>query len=144
MDTQMLGLMQDSAARQGQFEGNAVQHLSDQQNDNLLRALGIGGSLYEGEQNRAFQGGENAQNRSLQSSLADKDAALRSRGIDLQGLLGQGDLALRGRLGEGNLNLGLASLLQGGNQFDRQLSQTGALAGQQLDTQTILALLGGL
>jgi hypothetical protein len=143
-DTDLIGLGEDRAMREGKYAGDAVMHLQDQQNDDIMRALGIGGGAYEGEQNRAFQGGENQKGRDLQTIMQDKslsmqdkiaqiDAALRGKGIDQSG-----------RLGEGQLNLGLLSLLTGADYNNRALDQQGAQFGAGLDAQTIMGLLGGL
>ncbi|MES2958112.1 MAG: hypothetical protein V4792_07985, partial [Pseudomonadota bacterium] len=74
----------------------------------------------------------------------DTDAALRREGLGASTSLGQGDLALRDKLGTGNLNLGLASLLQGGQNFNSSLSSQNAQFGANLNQQALLALLGGL
>jgi hypothetical protein len=139
---QVLGLQQDSAMRQGQFAGNAVQHLQDMYNDNATSALGQAGQQLTAQQQMALQRQLSGDQLSLQRELGTRDADLRGQSIAQQGTLGQGDLALRGRLGEGQLNLGLLGLLQGGDQFSRQLSQQGAQFGQGLDQSGLLGLLG--
>lgn len=142
--TNLAGLTADSAARQGQFAGDAVQHQSDLNNQALLAALGLGGGFLQQNATRDQQGSQFAQSLAEQKRQADQDAELRKLGITTQGSLGQGDLALRGRLGEGQLNLGLLGALLQNNQFGRQLDQQGAQFGQSLDLQGLLGLLGNL
>lgn len=130
-DTALLGLSQDRAGREGMYEGNLVKALADQQSREQTSALGAAGSMLTGQQNLGQQ-----------MELANLDAALRREGLSAQTALGQGDLALRSRLGEGNLNLALLSLLQGGDQFNRQLAQQGTQFGLGLDQSGLLGLLG--
>jgi hypothetical protein len=141
-DTQLTGLAQDRAAREGQFAGNAVQHLQDQQNSDLMAALGLSNSTLQANANRDQQGSQFGQTLAEQAREANQSAENQKLGINTQSSLGQGDLSLRGRLGEGQLNLGLAGLLQGGDQFTRQLNQQGSQFGAGLDQQGLLGLLG--
>lgn len=132
-DQGLIGLEQ----AQGEAEaGNNARLLGSelqQRRAQLLQAASIAGNTLNAEQAR-----------DLQRQLAELDAAIRREGIAQQSSLGQGDLALRGRLGEGQLNLGLLSALLGSDFNNRSLAQQGAQFGQGLDTQSILALLGGL
>jgi hypothetical protein len=128
---QLLGLMQDSAQRTGQYNAGAISHLSDLQNQNETTAGGMAGGLLSG--NQASE---------LQRYLGDQSAGLQRQSIEQQGSLGSGDLALRGRLGDMQGNLGLLGLLQGGSQFNQQLGQNSAQFGQQLDQSGLLGLLG--
>ena len=130
-NAQLLGLGQDRAAREGQFAGNAVQHLGDQQNANLMAALGLGGNFLQGQSSQ-----------DLQKQLADLDAQLRREGLGAQTSLGNADIALRGRLGEGQLNLGLLSALLNNDQFGQSLAQNGAQFGASLDQNGLLGILG--
>jgi hypothetical protein len=129
-ETGLLGLAQDRAQREGQFEGNAVMQEQDRIGRDQNSALGLAGSMLSGQQNLGQQ-----------MELANLDASLRRQGMDAQNSLGRGDLDLRSRLGEGQLNLGLLSQLLNNDQFGKQLGQNAAQFGQQLDTNTILGLI---
>jgi hypothetical protein len=132
-DTMLRGLSQDRTAREGQFAGNAIADANKLQSAEILTALGLGGGLLSG-----------IDSRDLQRYGIDTDAQLRREGLGASTSLGQGDLALRDKLGTGNLNLGLASLLQGGQQFGQSLSSQNAQFGAGLNQQALLSLLGGL
>lgn len=130
-ESQLLGLAQDRAGREGQFAGNAVMQEQDRLDRNQNSALGLAGSMLSGQQNLGQQ-----------MELANLDAALRREGLGAQTSLGQQDLALRGRLGEAGLNNQLLGLLLQNNQFGQSLSQNGAQFGQSLDQSGLLGLLG--
>lgn len=136
------GILADSAQRQGQFAGSAVQHLQDQQDADLMAALGLGGQTLQTNAGRAQQESQFGRSLSEQARQADVDAELRRLGINTQGSLGQGDLALRGRLGDQQANLGLLGMLLSNDQFGRQLGQQGAQFGQSLDQSGLMGLLG--
>jgi len=127
------GLSQDRSMREGQFAGDAIMDANRLQSSEILTALGLGGGLLSG-----------IDSRDLQRYGIDLDAQLRREGLGASTALGQGDLALRDKLGSGNLNLGLASLLQGGQQFGQSLSSQNAQFGAGLNQQALLSLLGGL
>lgn len=159
-DALQRGILADSATRQGQFAGNAVQHLQDSQDQQLLAALGLGGNFMQadaarqqqesqfgrslGEQTagRVQQGGQFDRSLAESRRTADVDAELRRLGINTQGSLGQGDLALRGRLGDQQGNLGLLGLLMNDSQFGRSLSQNAGQFGASLDQSGLLGMLG--
>lgn len=130
-ETGLTGLAQDRAAREGQFAGQAVQHASDLQNQNILAALGLSSNLLTGNANR-----------DQASELAHMGDATQRYGIDTQGNLGAQDIALRGELGRNANNLSLLGLLQNNDQFGRSLAQNGAQFGAGLDQQGLLSLLG--
>jgi hypothetical protein len=130
-ESQLLGLSQDRAAREGQFAGNAVMQGQLNQDLNTRAAM---------QQAQGLLGGNAS--LEMQQKLADLDAQIRREGIAQQGALGQGDLSLRGRLGEGQLNLGLLQALLGNQQFGQSLSQQGAQFGAGLDQSGLLGLLG--
>jgi hypothetical protein len=132
-ESQLLGLAQDRTAREGQFAGNAVADANKQQSAEILAALGLGGNLL-GDQDRM----------NLQRYGIDTDAQLRREGLGASTSLGRDDLALRDKLGSGNLNLGLAGLLQGGQQFGQSLGLQAGMGQAQLNQQALLSLLGGL
>jgi hypothetical protein len=130
-ESQLLGLGQDRAAREGQFAGNAVADLGRQQQQDITSALAMGGNLL-GDQQRM----------DLQKQLADLDAQLRREGLGAQTSLGNRDIDLRSRLGEGQLNLGLLSALLNNDQFGRSLDQNALQFGAGLDQQGLLGILG--
>ena len=132
-ETGLLGLAQDRAAREGQFEGNAVMNLGNQQRQDLTSALALGGNLL-GDQQRM----------DLQRQLAELDAQLRREGLGAQTSLGNRDIDLRSRLGEGQLNLGLLSALLSNDQFGRNLDQNALQFGASLDQSGLLGILGML
>jgi hypothetical protein len=132
-ETNLMGLAQDRAGREGQFNGAAVQHANDLQNENMTNATSQIGNLLTGNANRD----QNA-------SQFGQDLNLRQQALDQSGQLGNSDIALRGRLGDGQLNLGLLQSLLQNNQFGQSLAQNGAQFGSSLDQNAILALLGGL
>jgi hypothetical protein len=141
-DAMQRGIVADSAARQGQYAGDAVQHQSDLNHQDLLAALGLGGSFLQQNATRDQQGNQFGQSLAEQRRQFDQDAELRRLGITTQGSLGQGDLSLRQRLGEGGLNNQLLGLLLNNQQFGQQLSQQGSQFGQSLGQSGILGLLG--
>jgi hypothetical protein len=150
-DVGISDLLERQGEKQGAFNAQLVGDEKRARDQQLLGLLGIAGNSTNAGEGRDLQreladqdAAISREQIGLQRELGNTDAGLRSRGLDIQGSLGQGDLGLRSRLGEGQLNLGLASLLQGGDQFNRQLSQQGAQFGAGLDNQTLLALLGGL
>jgi hypothetical protein len=127
------GLVADSAMRQGQFAGNAIQDAQRLQSAELLAALGTaGGALSDIDRQQ------------LQRYGIDLDAQLRREGLGATTSLGEQDLALRQLLGTGNLNLGLLGLLQGGQQFGQQLGLTAGIEGARLNQAALATLLGGL
>jgi hypothetical protein len=123
-DSVLSGLIANNAAQQGQYAGSAVQHLSDQNNANLLSALGLGSGMLSGQAGLTQQGGEFSQTLAEQQRQANMDNALKQLGITSTTQLGQGDLNLR-------LLLGLAGLGQQANIF-----------GQSNDSSTLASLLG--
>jgi hypothetical protein len=132
-ESMIRGLSQDRALREGQFAGQAVADANRIKSAEILAALGLGGNLLQG-----------IDQRELQRYGIDTDAALRREGLGATSALGQGDLALRDKLGTGNLNLGLLGLLQGGDQFGQSLSSQNAQFGAGLNQQAILSILGAL
>lgn len=132
-DTHLLGLEQDRGAREGQFAANAIQGQTDKNRDAQLMMAQLAGGLLQGN---------DAQN--LQRYGIDQDAQVRREGLATQGALGQGDLTLRGELGRGQLNLGLAGLLQNGQQFGQQLGANNAQFTAGLNQNALLGLLNGL
>ena len=131
-ETDLLGLAQDRAAREGQFAGNAVMQANQERGVNDRAALASAAGVLSGNAGLGQQ-----------QSLAELDAALRREGLAQQGQLGNADLALRSRLGEGQLNLGLLSQLLGSDYQDRALNQNAYQFGANLDQQGLLGLLGG-
>jgi hypothetical protein len=127
----MLGLVNDSHAREGAYAGNLIQQQNDLQNQNQTSALGMAGSLLSGQQNLGQQ-----------ASLANLDAEIRREALQQQGSLGQGDLSLRSQLGNGQLNLGLLSALMQNSQFGQSLGQNASQFGASLDQSGLLGLLG--
>lgn len=119
-DTQLLGLAQDRAQREGQFAGNAVQRANEIQNQNATNALGTVNAL-------------------LNAQMAN-DTQL--HGIDTQANLGLQDIGLRRELGTNANNLSLLGLLLNNDQFGRSLGQQGAQFGASLDQSGLLGLLG--
>jgi len=110
-DSQLLGLGQDRAAREGAFEGAALRDLERQQASEILAAIQLA------------QGGLGQLSaQDLQRFGIDTDAQLRREGLGVQANLGGRDIDLRRDLGMGNLNLGLLGLLSQNDQFGKQLS----------------------
>jgi hypothetical protein len=132
-ESQLLGLAQDRAQREGQFAGNAMMQANQEKGVNDRSALASAAGLLGGNANLGQQ-----------QSLAELDATLRREGLAQQGALGSQDLALRSKLGEGQLNLGLLSALMQNDQFGKSLGQNASQFGASLDQNGLLALLGGL
>jgi hypothetical protein len=132
-DSMLRGLSQDRALRESQFAGDTVLNANKQQSAELLAALGLTGNLLQG-----------IDARDLTRYGIDQDAQLRREGLGATTDLGNRDIDLRGELGRANLNLGLASLLQGGEQFGQSLSSQNAQFGAGLNQQALLSLLGAL
>jgi hypothetical protein len=130
-NAQVRGLAQGRAERDSTFAGNAVADANKLQSAELMAALGLGGNLLN-----------QIDSRDLTRYGIDQDAQLRREGLGATSALGQGDLALRDKLGTGNLNLGLASLLQGGDQFNSSLSSNNAQFSAGLNQQALLSMLG--
>jgi hypothetical protein len=139
-DTAQLGLLQDSAARQGQYAGGLVNDLNKQQLAATLQSQNLVGGMLGGQDVLAQQQAALAE----QKRVADLDAQLRREGLGVQSDLGQSDIALRDKLGSGNLNLGLLGLLQGGQQFGQNLGLQAGIAGQNFNQQALAQLLGQL
>ena len=132
-ESMIRGLAQDRAAREATFAGNAVMDANKQKEAVIASLLGMTGGLL-GDQDRM----------QMQRYGIDTDAQLRREGIGAQTSLGQGDLALRDKLGTAGLNLNLASLLQGGQQFGQSLASQNAQFSAGLNQAALLNLLGGL
>jgi hypothetical protein len=132
-DTGIADLLERQGEGQAGFNAGLVGDELKQRRQQLIQAAALAGQSLNAEEARA-----------LQRELSAVDAEIRKSGIAQQGRLGEADIALRGRLGEGQLNLGLLSSLMGNDYNNRALSQQGAQFGQGLDTQTLLALIGGL
>lgn len=130
-NTQLTGLSQDRALREGQFAGNATLGLAQQRAQELTSALALGGSLL-GDQDRM----------AIQRELAELQAQLQREGLALQGSLGSQDIGLRRDLGTGQLNLGLLNSLLGNQQFGQGLASSNALGVQQLNQDAFLRTLG--
>jgi len=136
-DTALNGLNEDRAMREGQFAGNAVQHLSDQQNADKMAALGIGGQVTEGQKTRDLQAIMQDKSLSEQDKIAQLDAAVRREGQSSQAALGNSDIELRKMLG-------LLGLQQGGQQFQQGLGAQIGMHSAGLNQQALLQILGGL
>lgn len=133
MGSQLRGLQAESALRQGQFEGQAVQGLAGQRAQQLQSALALSGGLLSQQDQMA-----------LQRELAGLQAQLQREGLGVQQGLGAGDLSLRRELGTGQLNLGLLGTLLNNQQFGQNLGAQTALGQAGLNQQAILAMLGVL
>lgn len=129
--SQLRGLNAESAQRQGQFEGQAVQQLGRDRMQQIQSALALSGSLM-GDQDRM----------ALQRELAQLQAQLTREGLSAQTGLGQADISTRRDLGFGQLNLGLLNALLGNQQFGQGLASSNALATQQLNQQALGNALG--
>lgn len=132
-ESMIRGLAQDRAGRESTFAGNAVADANRTKEQQLTGLLGLTGGMLG-----------NIDNQQLQRYGMDLDAQLRREGLGASTGLGQGDLALREKLGMGNLNLGLAGLLQGGQQFGQSLASNNAQFSAGLNQQALLQMLGGL
>jgi len=142
--TEQIGLEQDRAAQEGQFSADAIAGQTDKDRQaQLLMSQLAGGML-------TSQGAQDLSRYGIDTGAAtskygiDTGAATSKYGVDANKELGAGDLALRGELGKGQLNLGLAGLLQGGDQFDKSLSSNQAQFGANLNQNALLQLLQGL
>lgn len=136
------GIIADSAMRQGQYEGDKLQHLQDQQDQALLAALGLSNQTLQTNAGRAQQESQFGRTLDEQKRQSDIDAELRKLGINTQGSLGSQDIALRGRLGDQSANLSLLGLLMSNDQFGRQLNQQGNQFSAGLDQSGLMGLLG--
>lgn len=129
--TQLSGLTADSAQRQGQFEGQAVQQLGRDRMQQIQSALSLGGGLLSDQDRMA-----------LQREMAELQAQLQREGLSLQGSLGSQDIGLRRELGSGQLNLGLLNALLGNQQFGQGLASSNALQTQAMNQRALEILLG--
>ena len=136
------GLLADSAARQGQFAGQAVQGLQDQQNANLMAALGLSSDILGQGAGRAQQESQFGRTLAEQQRQSAINAELQRLGISTQGGIAAADTALRRELGTQQANLSLLGLLLSNDQFGRQLAQQGSQFGQSLDQSGLFNLLG--
>jgi hypothetical protein len=139
-ETGLLGLAQERAGREGQFEGQAVADLARRQSQEIMQALGLTGGLL-GQQDQLGFGREEL---ALRDKLAQLQAQLSREGLSQQGQLGNRDLDIRSQLGTGQLNLGLLGLLQNGQQFGQNLGFQSGLASANLNQNALLSLLNGL
>lgn len=132
-DSDYSGITERQGEKQAGFNAGLVGDAAKARRQEIMQAAAMAGNQLNAEDARG-----------LQKELAQLDAQIRREGITQQGALGQADIGLRGRLGEGQLNLGMLQSLLQNQQFGRGLDQQGAIAGQGMDTQTLLGLLGGL
>ena len=132
-DSQLLGLMQNRAQREGAFEGSLVQGLGDRQARDLMTSLAMGGQLLSDQDRLA-----------LQRYGIDTDAALRREGLGAQTSLGGRELDIRDRLGSGQLNLGLLGALLQNEQVGQNLGANLGMFSAGLNQNALLSLLGGL
>jgi hypothetical protein len=132
-ESMIRGLAQDRAGRESTFAGNAVMDANKMKESQITSLLGLTGGMLG-----------NIDNQQLQRYGMDLDAQLRREGVGASTGLGRDDLALREKLGMGNLNLGLAGLLQGGQQFGQSLASNNAQFSAGLNQQALLQMLGGL
>jgi hypothetical protein len=130
-ETERLGLAQDRAGREGQFEGQAVQDLGNRNHAAQLTMAQLAGGMLQGNDAQA-----------LQRYGIDTGDATQRYGIDKQNTLGQGDLALRSKLGTGQLNLGLLGQMQQNSQFGKSLSSNNAQFSAGLNQQALMKMLG--
>jgi hypothetical protein len=142
--TEQIGLEQDRAAQEGQFNANAIAGQSDKdQQAQMLMSQLAGGML-------TSQGGQDVSKYGIDTGAAtskygiDQGAATSKYGVDANTALGRGDLDLRNKLGTGQLNLGVAGLLQSGDQFNQGLSSNNAQFSAGLNQQALLNMLQGL
>lgn len=122
-DSALSGLIANNANAQGQFAGSALQHLSDQNNANILAGLGIGSNLLDTGAARAQQNSQFGQTLGEQAREANQTNTTQNLGINTQGSLGSQDIALRGRLGDQQANLQLLAQLLQNSQFGASLDQ---------------------
>jgi hypothetical protein len=153
-NSQLMGLTQDSAQRQGQFAGSAVMGLAQQRAQELTAALSLGGAMLS-DQDRMRLQNELAQlqaqisresmfqNAGLTREQMALNAALQREGVSAQTGLGYADLGLRRDLGTGQLNLGLLNSLIGNQQFSQNLGANLGMFGANLNQNALIALLGG-
>lgn len=132
-ESMLRGIVADSAARRGQFAGNAVMDANRIKEQQITSLLGLSGGMLS-----------DIDQQQLQRYGIDLDAQLRREGLGASTNLGQGDLALWEKLGMGNLNLGLAGLLQSGQQFGQSLASNNAQFSAGLNQQALMQMLGML
>jgi hypothetical protein len=132
-NSQVTGLAQERAGREGQFEGQMTRELAQQRAQELTSALSLGGAMLSEQDKMA-----------LQKELAQLQAQLTREGTAAQVGLGQGDLSLRDKLGSGQLNLGLLNALLGNQQFGQNLGANLGMFSAGLNQKTISELLGGI
>lgn len=132
-NSQLTGLGQERALREGQFAGNAVASLAQQRAQQITSALALAGGMLSDQDRMA-----------LQKELAQLQAQVQRESIASGNTLGQGDLTLRRDLGEGGLNLGLLNSLLGNEQYNSGLGAQLGMFGANLNQQAVLGLLGVL
>jgi hypothetical protein len=111
-ETELLGLAQDRAQREGQYEAGAVQGLADKQHQAQLMMAQLAGGMFSQQDALA-----------MQKYGIDSGANTSKYGIDTQAKLGGGDLALRDKLGSGQLDLGRAGLASDNAKFGASMNQ---------------------
>jgi hypothetical protein len=113
----------EEQARQGAGDQLAglLWNKSQMRNQNMMDAMGMGGQLVDGQQNRNLQ---------RESTYIDRD--LRNRGMDIQNNLGQGDLNVRNR-----------SIDEQGRQFNDRLGFDRSAFEANMNDRIIQNLLGG-
>jgi hypothetical protein len=116
----------------GLFESQLVQQELQTRRQEIQQALsGLGGMISADQQ------------MALQKQLAELDAALKREGIGVQSSLGQGDLSLRRELGTGGLNIDLMRLMQGDDQFNKDLGFRIGDREAYWNNNAVLSLMGG-
>lgn len=123
----------ESAGRQGQYEGNALYNLHQQQQQQLSDALGLGGTMLSDQQRQ-----------DLQRYGLDLDATLRREGLNAQTSLGNRELDVRNTLGMGQLDLGRRGLDQNESQFGRSLGANLGIEQAKLNQSALASLLNSL
>ena len=112
------------------FEADLVGRELQTRRDEINNAMSQLGGMLSDDQNRA-----------LQKELANIDAQLKKAGISSSEALGRAELALKDKLGMGGLNVDLARLLQGNQQFNKDLGFRIGDREASLNQQALLSLL---
>lgn len=132
-NSQLTGLAQESAGRQGQFEGNAVMQGARDQAQQLMQALSLGAGMLSQQDQLA-----------MTDKLAQLQAQISREGIASQNQLGMGAQNIQRSLGEGQLNLGLMNTLLNNQQFGQNLGAQTGMFQAGLNSSNMLGLLNAL
>lgn len=143
-NSQLTGLAQARAGREGMFEGSTMLQAAQQRSQEIMAALAMGGSMLSDLDRQALQRELAQLQASTSLQLGQMQADTTREGQQIQNQLGLGELDLRRLLGSGQLNLGLLNAMLGNQQFNTNLGAQLGMFGANLYQGGLLSALDRL